>query len=371
MGIITVHVLEGRDLVSTITYCKVIAGLAKKPFKTKTVKKTNSPKWSEAFVFEVSNFNTAIVTVECFGTDKGLCAKTSIIGYLNLSLFELTDHDTIDRWFTCTKKKPDDYVGGEIRLAITKGDTKNVPYTAAAPATVTPVSSTAPTPAPAVLSGTMPTSSVTPRTPVKSYGLSPAQQSLSSDEQIRILESELASCSNELKLKQKQGRGVEQLAGFYANQPDLQATTQKQVDELRSDVRHLKSEKTKLESQIQSLKGGQASSAGYSGGVGYTGASSGYAASTGYQGGYDNSYQDSSYSEAYDEGYDEGYYEEAYAPPQVGSTATALYDYVAGSEGELSFHAGDLVTIVEDASEEWFYGSCNGREGHFPKTYVG
>ena len=105
--------------------------------------------------------------------------------------------------------------------------------------------------------------------------------------------------------------------------------------------------------------------------MGYTGASSGYAASTGYQGGYDNSYQDSSYSEAYDEGYDEGYYEEAYAPPQVGSTATALYDYVAGSEGELSFHAGDLVTIVEDASEEWFYGSCNGREGHFPKTYVG
>ncbi len=49
-------------------------------------------------------------------------------------------------------------------------------------------------------------------------------------------------------------------------------------------------------------------------------------------------------------------------------TVTALYDYSATQEGDLSFRAGDVIEIVNKTpnSHEWWTGKLNGRQGQFP-----
>jgi amphiphysin len=49
-------------------------------------------------------------------------------------------------------------------------------------------------------------------------------------------------------------------------------------------------------------------------------------------------------------------------------TVTALYDYSATQEGDLSFKAGDVIEIVTRTgnSNEWWIGKINGRQGQFP-----
>jgi len=49
-------------------------------------------------------------------------------------------------------------------------------------------------------------------------------------------------------------------------------------------------------------------------------------------------------------------------------TCTALYDYEAQAEGDLSFNAGEIIEIVQrGASEnEWWTGKVGGRQGQFP-----
>jgi amphiphysin len=49
-------------------------------------------------------------------------------------------------------------------------------------------------------------------------------------------------------------------------------------------------------------------------------------------------------------------------------TVTALYDYEAQAEGDLSFTAGDTIEIVQrtNSENEWWTGKCNGKQGQFP-----
>lgn len=49
-------------------------------------------------------------------------------------------------------------------------------------------------------------------------------------------------------------------------------------------------------------------------------------------------------------------------------TCTALYDYEAQAEGDLSFSAGDVIEIVTRTQNvnEWWQGKCKGRQGQFP-----
>ena len=51
-------------------------------------------------------------------------------------------------------------------------------------------------------------------------------------------------------------------------------------------------------------------------------------------------------------------------------TATALYDYEAQAEGDLSFNAGDVIEIIQKGvtENEWWTGKLRGREGQFPGT---
>ena len=52
----------------------------------------------------------------------------------------------------------------------------------------------------------------------------------------------------------------------------------------------------------------------------------------------------------------------------VMETVTALYDYGAQAEGDLSFNAGDVIEIIQRTGNEneWWMGRVHGREGQFP-----
>ncbi|BEJ16375.1 hypothetical protein CspHIS471_0509800 [Cutaneotrichosporon sp. HIS471] len=51
---------------------------------------------------------------------------------------------------------------------------------------------------------------------------------------------------------------------------------------------------------------------------------------------------------------------------------TAIFDYEAQAEGDLSFSAGDRIEIVErtNSAEDWWTGKVNGRQGIFPGNYT-
>jgi len=53
-------------------------------------------------------------------------------------------------------------------------------------------------------------------------------------------------------------------------------------------------------------------------------------------------------------------------------TVTALYDYEAQAEGDLSFSTGDVIEIVTRTNNEneWWIGKIAGRQGQFPGNYV-
>lgn len=52
-------------------------------------------------------------------------------------------------------------------------------------------------------------------------------------------------------------------------------------------------------------------------------------------------------------------------------TATALYDYEAQAEGDLSFTAGEIIAIVTRTANEneWWIGKIHGKQGQFPGKY--
>lgn len=51
---------------------------------------------------------------------------------------------------------------------------------------------------------------------------------------------------------------------------------------------------------------------------------------------------------------------------------TAVYDFEAQADGDLSFRAGDRIELVKktDSQEDWWTGRLNGQEGVFPGNYV-
>lgn len=53
-----------------------------------------------------------------------------------------------------------------------------------------------------------------------------------------------------------------------------------------------------------------------------------------------------------------------------GPTATALYDYEAAEDNELSFPEGATIKDLEFPDEDWWFGHYNGQSGLFPANYV-
>ncbi|CEP62911.1 SH3 domain-containing protein LALA0_S06e06678g [Lachancea lanzarotensis] len=48
----------------------------------------------------------------------------------------------------------------------------------------------------------------------------------------------------------------------------------------------------------------------------------------------------------------------------------AVYAFQAQQDGDLDFHVGDKIEVLEKPSPEWFKGRCNGKVGMFPSNYV-
>ncbi|RDL38234.1 Actin depolymerizing protein [Venustampulla echinocandica] len=53
-----------------------------------------------------------------------------------------------------------------------------------------------------------------------------------------------------------------------------------------------------------------------------------------------------------------------------GPTATAVYDYEAAEDNELSFDEGAKITGLEFPDEDWWFGHHGGKSGLFPSNYV-
>jgi len=68
--------------------------------------------------------------------------------------------------------------------------------------------------------------------------------------------------------------------------------------------------------------------------------------------------------------YEEPAAEEQQQAGESTRTATALYDYEAGEDNELSFPEGAKITDVDFPDEDWWSGVYNGHEGLFPANYV-
>ncbi|KAJ2832247.1 hypothetical protein GGI24_001303 [Coemansia furcata] len=60
------------------------------------------------------------------------------------------------------------------------------------------------------------------------------------------------------------------------------------------------------------------------------------------------------------------------APAPANPRAVALYDFAGDQEGDLPFNKGDLITVTEktDSMNDWWKGTCKGKEGSFPSNYV-
>jgi hypothetical protein len=49
----------------------------------------------------------------------------------------------------------------------------------------------------------------------------------------------------------------------------------------------------------------------------------------------------------------------------------ALFDYAGSEENQmLTLKKGDIIEVVQEASEDWWLGSANGEVGYFPKKFA-
>ncbi|CAA17920.1 Protein csh3 [Schizosaccharomyces pombe] len=48
----------------------------------------------------------------------------------------------------------------------------------------------------------------------------------------------------------------------------------------------------------------------------------------------------------------------------------AMYDFPGPDAGDLGFHAGEVIIVLEHVNNDWWRGELNGKEGIFPSNYV-
>uniref|UniRef100_W5NEH7 Hematopoietic lineage cell-specific protein n=1 Tax=Lepisosteus oculatus TaxID=7918 RepID=W5NEH7_LEPOC len=62
--------------------------------------------------------------------------------------------------------------------------------------------------------------------------------------------------------------------------------------------------------------------------------------------------------------------ENDYEAIPAGVSAVAIYDYQGEGDDEISFEPDDIITGIEMVDEAWWRGTCRGRYGLFPASYV-
>jgi len=120
----TVSVLEARNLFGTDksgnsdAYVQLRSTFNKQTFKTKVVKKSNAPKWSQSFGFFTSK---AEGEVHLRILDKVFIGKDEVLGELSLKLDDYIDGTEHTKWFPLAsenKKKKSGEKPGEIQLRL-------------------------------------------------------------------------------------------------------------------------------------------------------------------------------------------------------------------------------------------------------------
>eukprot|EP01104_Vermistella_antarctica_P006520 TRINITY_DN17221_c0_g1_i1.p1 TRINITY_DN17221_c0_g1~~TRINITY_DN17221_c0_g1_i1.p1 ORF type:complete len:418 (-),score=87.89 TRINITY_DN17221_c0_g1_i1:304-1557(-) len=410
---ITVCVVEAQDLASTPTFCRVNGGLLKKPVKTK-VAKTYNPRWNQSFQMDILSPQTSVLTVEVFEKDR--FGKGDQVGFINLSLAELSESNSIDRWFVLTRKRSTDRVSGQLRLKVDLGSSPSAagylaPPDLNAPAVEVPeargaspsfIASPRATPSPSFggaspLVGGSPNMGrgspyaspaaipppagggfTAPRAPtraaasdlckpakagIRRYGLQDGDHNKDPTEQAKIYESELKDLKDMLHVKFKEKKAAEKMVGMATG--EMKTNAEKEVSNIQDDIEALKENKKEITEGMEEAGTPAYEDSYYEGGE-----------MSSYNGYGDNSYNERSYSVG---GYDDGYGAQPVAtppppsgpPPSQGAQAQVDFDYAKDQDHELDLVAGEMLTVMEMDNPEWWYGiNENGGEGYFPKSYV-
>jgi Variant SH3 domain/Fes/CIP4, and EFC/F-BAR homology domain len=224
------------------------------------------------------------------------------------------------------------------------------------------------------------------------FGLSGADSSLSPEAKRAKLQGQLDELRSQIKDQVKSKKGLEKLVKFYASDPVAQDKASKELDDQKKKIQGMKDTAADLERQIGELDGGASAAPAAAPAAAGRGppplvarnADAPPAAAAAPQ-------AEATYEEppaAYDEGaygaddsaaaggYDEGEadYEEPYEEAEI-IYATALYDYEATNDTELSFPEGAQLVITEQDESGWWYAEYTDetgslREGFCPSNFV-
>jgi len=171
----------------------------------------------------------------------------------------------------------------------------------------------------------------------KEWGLTTADQSLSADDQKSKLRTQLDELDKAITAETKSKEGLESLIKFYSNDKASQKKAEGELQESEQKLQKLMDTKNYIQSQMDELGSSR------------------------------ESYDQSNYQYSSTDNYNNSasYTESSY--PQ----ARGLYDYKATCETELTFKAGDILTITEQDNSGWWYASAqDGSVGYVPKNYV-
>jgi len=118
IGKLKVTIVEARGLrvsdtfgVKPDPYCT--ATLERQREKTKTQKKTQSPKWEAEYTFYVSDPNAELDIVIW---DHERFSKDAVLGHVVIQPYTLQDNVEVAKWYPLQPKKTDKKVTGEILL---------------------------------------------------------------------------------------------------------------------------------------------------------------------------------------------------------------------------------------------------------------
>lgn len=56
--------------------------------------------------------------------------------------------------------------------------------------------------------------------------------------------------------------------------------------------------------------------------------------------------------------------------PKKNKRTKAMYDYQASADDEISFKEGDIIIVLEQHPDGWWFGELNGKKGLFPGNYT-
>jgi len=172
----------------------------------------------------------------------------------------------------------------------------------------------------------------------KQWGLSAADESLSNDQKKAKLEQQLKEVNEDIESEIKSKKGLDKLVKFYAADPVAQKKAVQEATDQEKKIDVLKEEKEKIVRQLEAVGG--------SGDVAPSEDASPEPANGDAEGG---EFEEVEYVEV---------------------KARALFDYEATNETELSFKAGEILTVSEQDESGWWYADLNGKQGFVPNNYL-